>query len=31
MTGEVPVYFSPLATSLPLVRQSRLRDWHDEP
>jgi tripartite-type tricarboxylate transporter receptor subunit TctC len=25
MTGEVPVYFSPLATSLPLVRQGRLR------
>ena len=25
MTGEVPVYFSPLATSLPLVQQGRLR------
>ena len=25
MTGEVPVYFSPMATSLPLVRQGRLR------
>jgi tripartite-type tricarboxylate transporter receptor subunit TctC len=25
MTGEVPVYFSPLATSLPLVRAGRLR------
>ena len=25
MTGEVPVYFSPMATALPLVRQGRLR------
>ena len=25
MTGEAPVYFSPLATALPLVRQGRLR------
>jgi tripartite-type tricarboxylate transporter receptor subunit TctC len=25
MTGEVPVYFSPLATSLPLVQGGRLR------
>ena len=25
LTGEVPVYFSPLSTALPLVRQGRLR------
>ena len=25
MTGEVPLYFAPLATALPLVQQSRLR------
>ncbi|MCC7484520.1 MAG: tripartite tricarboxylate transporter substrate binding protein [Burkholderiales bacterium] len=25
MTGEVPVYFAPMATSLPLARQGRLR------
>jgi len=25
LTGEVPVYFAPMATSLPLVRQGRLR------
>jgi tripartite-type tricarboxylate transporter receptor subunit TctC len=25
LTGEVPVYFSPMATSLPLVQQGRLR------